>query len=47
MDTNYVWSNTYAPVNKNSDNYEVVFASDRIKYLRTDGVNYDCYRDCS
>lgn len=38
VDTNYVWSNTYAPINKNSDNYEVVFASDRIKYLRTDGL---------
>lgn len=37
LDTNYVWSNTYAPINKKSDNYEVVFASDKIKYLRTDG----------
>ncbi len=37
LDTNYVWSNTYAPVNKNPDKYEVVFASDRIKYYRTDG----------
>ena len=31
-----VWSNTYAPVNIKADNYEVVFASDMIKYLRTD-----------
>lgn len=37
LDTNYVWSNTYAPINKNPDKYEVVFASDRIKYYRTDG----------
>ena len=37
MDTNYVWSNTYAPMNKKPDKYEVVFAADKIKYLRTDG----------
>lgn len=37
LDTNYVWSNTYAPINKKPDKYEVVFASDRIKYYRTDG----------
>ncbi len=37
LDTNYVFSNTYAPVNKKPDKYEVVFASDKIKYLRTDG----------
>lgn len=30
------WSNTYAPLNKKPSNYEVVFASDMIKYLRTD-----------
>ena len=35
--TNHVWSNTYAPINIKPDNYEVVFASDSIKYLRTDG----------
>ena len=34
--TNKLWSNTYAPVNEKPDNYEVVFASDSIKYLRTD-----------
>lgn len=38
LDTNYTWSNTFAPVNKRPDNYEVVFASDKIKYIRTDGV---------
>ena len=38
LDTDYVWSNTYAPVNKKCDNYEVVFASDNIKYIRKDGV---------
>lgn len=37
LDTNYVWSNTYAPMNKKPDKYEVVFAADKIKYLRTDG----------
>ncbi len=37
LDTNYVWSNTYAPINKKPDKYEVVFAADKIKYLRTDG----------
>ena len=37
LDTNYVWSNTYAPINKKPDKYEVVFASDKIKYLRADG----------
>lgn len=37
LDTNNVWSNTYAPINKKPDKYEVVFASDRIKYYRTDG----------
>ncbi len=37
LDTNYIWSNTYAPINKKPDKYEVVFAADKIKYLRTDG----------
>lgn len=37
VNTNDIWSNTYAPVNKKPDNYEVVFAADMIKYLRTDG----------
>ncbi len=27
------WSNTYAPVNEDPDQYEIVFASDRIKYV--------------
>ena len=38
LDTNYVWSNTYAPINKKPDKYEVVFAADKIKYTRSDGV---------
>ena len=38
LDTNNVWSNTYAPINVKPDKYEVVFASDRIKYYRTDGA---------
>ena len=37
LDTNYVFSNTFAPINKKPDKYEVVFASDRIKYYRVDG----------
>ena len=37
LDTNYVWSNTYAPINTKPDKYEVVFAADKIKYLRSDG----------
>ena len=36
LDTDYVWSNTYAPINKKPDKYEVVFAADKIKFLRTD-----------
>ena len=37
LDTNYVWSNTFAPMNRKADKYEIVFASDKIKYLRQDG----------
>ncbi len=37
LDTKKIWSNTYAPIDIEPDNYEVVFASDRIKYLRKDG----------
>lgn len=33
---NYIWSNTYAPMNVKPEKYEVVFASDKIKYLRKD-----------
>lgn len=36
LDTNDVWSNTYAPINKKSDKYEVVFASDAIKFVKND-----------
>lgn len=35
--TKYIWSNTFAPMNIKPDKYEVVFASDKIKFLRTDG----------
>ena len=35
--TKYIWSNTYAPMNIKADKYEVVFAADKIKYLRRDG----------
>ena len=38
LDTDRIWSNTYAPVNEKPEKYEVVFASDRIKYSRTDGL---------
>ena len=34
--TNKIWSNTYAPMNINPDKYEVIFASDKIKFLRRD-----------
>ncbi len=34
--TNHIWSNTYAPMNIKPDKYEVVFASDKIKFLRRD-----------
>ena len=34
--TNYIWSNTYAPMNYKPDKYEVVFAADKIKFLRRD-----------
>lgn len=33
LKTNEVWSNTYAPINKKPDKYEIVFASDKIKYV--------------
>lgn len=36
LDTNKVWSNTYAPTNIKPDKYNVVFATDRIKFLRMD-----------
>ena len=36
LDNNRVWSNTYAPVNIKPDRYHVVFALDRIKYMRAD-----------
>ena len=37
LDTNFIWSNTFAPMNRKADKYEIVFASDKIKYLRQDG----------
>lgn len=37
LDTNNVWSNTYAPMNKKPDKYEVMFLEDKIKYFRSDG----------
>lgn len=36
LDTNKIWSNTFAPTNVVPDKYNVVFANDRIKYLRVD-----------
>ena len=38
LKTKYTWSNTFAPMNIKPDKYEVVFASDKIKFLRTDGT---------
>ena len=37
LDSNFVWSNTFAPMNRQPDKYEIVFASDKIKYIRKDG----------
>ena len=37
-DSDRIWSNTYAPINEKPEKYEVVFASDRIKYSRNDGT---------
>jgi len=36
LDTKKFWSNTYAPTNIEPDKYNVVFATDRIKFLRLD-----------
>ena len=36
LKTNKVWSNTYAPTNVEPSKYNVVFATDRIKFLRMD-----------
>ena len=36
LKTNYIWSNTYAPMNIEPDKYEVIFATDKIKYIRRD-----------
>ena len=36
LDSNKVWSNTYAPTNVEPDRYHVVFALDNIKYMRVD-----------
>ncbi|MCL2621410.1 MAG: hypothetical protein FWD32_00010 [Firmicutes bacterium] len=34
--SNKVWSSTYAPINKKPQNYEVVFAADKAKYILTE-----------
>ena len=34
--TNDIWSNTYAPMNVKPEKYEIVFAADKIKYMRRD-----------
>ena len=36
LSDNYIWSNTYAPMNIKPDKYEVVFATDKIKFMRRD-----------
>lgn len=36
INSNYIWSNTYSPMNIKPEKYEVVFAADKIKYLRRD-----------
>lgn len=34
--TGKIWCNTYAPINKMPERYEVVFALDRMKFIRSD-----------
>lgn len=34
--TEYIWSNTYAPMNIKPEKYEVIFAADKIKFIRRD-----------
>ena len=34
--SNYIWSNTYSPMNIVPEKYEVIFAADKIKYIRRD-----------
>ncbi len=36
INTNDIWCNTYAPINKMPEKYEVVFALDKIKFIRLD-----------
>ncbi len=36
LENNKVWSNTYVPTNVRPDRYNVVFALDRIRYMRVD-----------
>ena len=36
LDSKNIWSNTYSPMNVKPEKYEVVFATDKIKYLRRD-----------
>lgn len=37
LNNSKIWSNTFAPTNVKPDKYNVVFATDRIKFLRVDG----------
>ena len=37
LNSKKVWSNTYSPMNTVPDKYNVVFASDMVKFSRTDG----------
>ena len=36
INTNKIWSNTYSPINVMPEKYEVVFALDKIKFIRSD-----------
>ncbi len=36
LTSNNVWTNTYAPLNTEPDTYKVIFACDRVKYVRED-----------
>jgi cyclic beta-1,2-glucan synthetase len=36
LNNGHLWTNTYAPLNAKNNNYRIIFASDRIKYVRED-----------
>ena len=36
LDNNYIWSNTFSPMNVKPEKYDVIFAADKIKFIRQD-----------